>query len=390
MIKIMTERFEQITRLADLITAELTGEIDDADLKELERWKAASTENLALYEEYRSRAFLERKIRFIGQNHWEEAYQNFEDKTRSIKRRKRSLIFYRYAGIIAVLIILGGSFYLFKNKRNEDASPVVTQKIHPGGMKAILTCPDGTTVDISDTTYLAFVETGKVNTFSTEEKVTTKEKREHFHTITIPRGGEYALTLSDGSRLRMNSESELRIPAHFNESSRDVYMTGEIYFDVAHNATIPFVVHTNQGVIKVVGTSFNVRNYADEIFMAATLVSGKVAFEAEGKDTYLSPGEQLKLNKNSGETSVEEVNVGLFCSWKDGRFAFEKQRLEEIMNTISRWYNINVFYENQSMKDILFTGNIRRYEDLDQVVEMLRLINKIDIEINGNSVFVKK
>ena len=79
----------------------------------------------------------------------------------------------------------------------------------------------------------------------------------------------------------------------------------------------------------------------------------------------------------------------MFCSWKDGRFAFEKQRLEEIMNTISRWYNINVFYENQSMKDILFTGNIKRYEDLDQVIEMLRLINKIDIEVNGNNVFVK-
>jgi len=139
----------------------------------------------------------------------------------------------------------------------------------------------------------------------------------------------------------------------------------------------------------VVGTSFNVRNYSDEIFMAATLVSGKVAFEGEGKDTYLSPGEQLKLNKENGETSVEEVDIGLFCSWKDGRFAFEKQRLEEIMNTISRWYNINVFYENQSMKDILFTGNIKRYEDLDQVIEMLRLINKIDIEVNGNNVFVK-
>ena len=385
----MTERFKQITRLADLITAELTGEINDADLEELERWKAASAENLALYEQYRSQAFLEKKIRFIGQNSWEEAYRDFENETRKVKRRKRSLIFYRYAGIIAVLIILGGSFYLFKDKRNEDVLPVVTQKIHPGGLKAILTCPDGTTVDISDTTYLAFVEKGKLNVSSTEEEVTTREDQEHFHTITIPRGGEYALTLSDGSRLRMNSESEIRIPAHFNVNSSDVYMTGEIYFDVTRNATIPFVVHTQQGTIKVVGTSFNVRNYSDEIFMAATLVSGKVAFEVEGKDTYLSPGKQLKLNKENGETSVEEVDVGLFCSWKDGRFAFEKQRLEEIMNTISRWYNINVFYENQSMKDILFTGNIKRYEDLDQVIEMLRLINKIDIEVNGNNVFVK-
>lgn len=86
---------------------------------------------------------------------------------------------------------------------------------------------------------------------------------------------------------------------------------------------------------------------------------------------------------------VEDVDVRLYCSWKDGRFVFEQQRLEDIMNTISRWYDIHVFYANQSAKDILFTGNIKRYSDLDQIVDMLKLVNKIDIEINGNNVFVK-
>ncbi|MFR1240831.1 MAG: nitroreductase family protein, partial [Butyricimonas faecihominis] len=165
---------------------------------------------------------------------------------------ERSLIFYRYAGIIAVLIILGGSFYLFKDKRNEEVLPVVTQKIHPGGLKAILTCPDGTTVDISDTTYLAFVEKGKLNVSSTEEEVTTREDQEHFHTITIPRGGEYALTLSDGSRLRMNSESEIRIPAHFNVNSRDVYMQEKLgYFG---ERLILEAVERNMGTCWVGGT----------------------------------------------------------------------------------------------------------------------------------------
>lgn len=132
----MTERFERITRLADLIIAELTGELNEADLRELEHWKATSVEHLVLYEQYRSQVFLEKKIRFIGQNHWEEAYRDFENRTGNVKRRKRNLRFYRYAGIIAVLIILGGSFYLFKNKRyNNDVIPVVSQKVHPGGLK---------------------------------------------------------------------------------------------------------------------------------------------------------------------------------------------------------------------------------------------------------------
>ena len=118
-------------------------------------------------------------------------------------------------------------------------------------------------------------------------------------------------------------------------------------------------------------------------------MSGKVAFDMNDENTYLEPGEQLRLNKENGETTVQEVDINLYCSWKDGRFVFEKQRLEDIMNTISRWYDIRVFYANQSAKDILFTGNIKRYSDLDQIVDMLKLMNKIDIEINGNNVFVK-
>ena len=101
----------------------------------------------------------------------------------------------------------------------------------------------------------------------------------------------------------------------------------------------------------------------------------------------MKPNEQLRLNKENGETTVEMVDVRLYCSWKEGRFVFEKERLENIMNTISRWYNINVSYEDQAVKDILFTGNIKRYGDLEQVIEMLKLINKI--EVKGNDVFIK-
>ena len=301
-------------------------------------------------------------------------------------RRKRRLTVYRYAGVIALLFIVSGIFYL--NRGHEEKVVPLVQKIQPGTFRAILTQSDGTKVDISDTTYLAYVK--KENRGIAPEK---KEEKQPlitcYHTITIPRGGEYTLTLSDGSQLKMNSESEIRIPEYFDKRQRDVYMSGEIYFEVARDTTAPFVVHTRQGTIKVLGTSFNVRDYSDEVFLETTLVSGKVAFGVNDEDTYLKPGEQLRLNKENGETKVEDVDVRLYCSWKDGRFVFEQQRLEDIMNTISRWYDIHVFYANQSAKDILFTGNIKRYSDLDQIVDMLKLVNKIDIEINGNNVFVK-
>ena len=166
-------------------------------------------------------------------------------------------------------------------------------------------------------------------------------------------------------------------------------MSGEIYFEIARDTAVPFIVHTDRGNIKVLGTSFNVRDYQDETFLETTLVSGKIAFNQSEKEVYLKPNEQLRLNKENGETTVEMVDVRLYCSWKEGRFVFEKERLENIMNTISRWYNINVSYEDQAVKDILFTGNIKRYGDLEQVIEMLKLINKIDIEVKGNDVFIK-
>ena len=380
----MTEQDKHITHIADLIIAELTGKIDDAGRNELENWKHETPEHLRLYNLYQSPDFIARKFEFIKEYSAIEAYQEFAGRVKQAKRQKRTLVLYRYVAAVVLLFVLSGSFYFFHDTKDESIAFV--QKIQPGSCKAILTEPDGTKIDISDTTFLAFVQKSVMSRKNEEEKEVVETL---YHTITIPRGGEYDLLLSDGSRLRMNSESEIRVPVTFEKGQREVFMKGEIYFDIVRDSLAPFVVHTHQGDIRVLGTSFNVRDYQDEDFLETTLVNGKVAFEREGNYSYLKPGEQLRLNKEDGKTTVETVDVLLYCSWKDGRFVFEKQRLEVIMNTIARWYNINVFYESSSVKDILFTGNIKRYSDLEQVVSMLKLINKIDIKIKDRNVFVR-
>ena len=380
----MTEQDKHITHIADLIIAELTGKIDDAGRNELENWKHETPEHLRLYNLYQSPDFIARKFEFIKEYSAIEAYQEFAGRVKWAKHRKRTLALYRYVAAVVLLFVLSGSFYFFHDTKDESIAFV--QKIQPGSCKAILTEPDGTKIDISDTTFLAFVQKSVMSRKNEEEKEVVETL---YHTITIPRGGEYDLLLSDGSRLRMNSESEIRVPVTFEKGQREVFMKGEIYFDIVRDSLAPFVVHTHQGDIRVLGTSFNVRDYQDENFLETTLVNGKVAFERGGNYSYLKPGEQLRLNKEDGKTTVETVDVLLYCSWKDGRFVFEKQRLEVIMNTIARWYNINVFYESSSVKDILFTGNIKRYSDLEQVVNMLKLINKIDIEIKDRNVFVR-
>lgn len=378
----MTEQGKQIIRIADLIVAELTGKIDDAGRNELESWKHEALGHLRLYNLYQSTDFVAHKFEFIREYSAVEAYQEFTGRVIQTKRRKRVWEVCSAVAAAVLLFVLGGSFYFFCNVKNKPISFV--QKIPPGSCKAILTEPDGTKIDISDITFLTFIQ-NDVMSGKREKKVAGSL----YHMITTPRGGEYDLILSDGSRLRMNSESEVRIPVAFEKGQREVFMKGEIYFDIARDSLVPFVIHTRQGDVRVLGTSFNVRDYQDEDFLETTLVNGKVVFEREGNCSYLKPGEQLRLNKEDRKTTVEAVDVLLYCSWKDGRFVFEKQRLEEIMNTIARWYNINVFYESSSVKNILFTGNIKRYSDLDQVVSMLELINKINIEIKDRNVFVR-
>lgn len=383
----MTERFKHIIRVADLIAAELKGKISEAEQEELDRWKKDSPENMQLYEKYKAEEFLARKFEFTREHDWNEAYQDFTNRINwSIRRKRKFQLFYRYAGVILLLLTIGSIVFL--TRQREEVPVFLAQKIMPGSCKAVLTQPDGLKVDISNTSYLDYIESKPLSVASGEKaEIDTLPLR--YYTITIPRGGEYSLTLSDGSILTMNSESEIRIPEYFDDTQRNVYMSGEIYFEIARDTAVPFIVHTDRGNIKVLGTSFNVRDYQDEAFLEATLVSGKIAFSLSGKEVYLEPSEQLRLNKESGETTVKMVDVCLSCSWKEGRFAFEKERLENIMNTISRWYNINVSYEDQAVKDILFTGNIKRYGDLEQVIEMLKLINKIDIEVKGNDVFIK-
>ena len=384
----MTERFRQTTRLADLITSELRGDISDAEREELKRWKNESSENIRLYEKYKSEEFLIRKLEFIRRNDINQAYLEFTDRINVTRHKRRKLLFYRYAGIATLLFLIGGGIYLKREEHKLSQPPV--QEIKAGYSKAILTQPDGTKVDISDTTFLAYVKinSGKPSPGKSIDKP-VRHNLTDYRTITIPRGGEYALTLSDGSRLKMNSESEIQIPESFGENSREIYMNGEIYFDIVRDTSRPFIVHTTQGKIKVLGTSFNIRNYSDEIFLETTLVSGKVTFNKQGENTCLEPGKQLRLNKTTGETTIQNVDIRSYCAWKDGWFVFEKQRLENIMNTISRWYNIQVFYQDQQAKDILFTGNIKRYNDLSQIVNMLTLTNKIDIEIKGTHIFIK-
>ena len=159
-----------------------------------------------------------------------------------------------------------------------------------------------------------------------------------YNEITVPRGGEYKVTLSDGTRIWVNSESYIRFPVVFQGDERRIWVAGEVFLEVAKDAERPFIVNTEKLDVKVLGTRFNVRAYPDEKCVQTTLVEGCVQVDnSRGEVAVLHPSEQLVYDVRDGNHEVREVDTELYVSWKDGVYVFVSQRLEDIMSLISKW-----------------------------------------------------
>ncbi len=333
-----------------------------------------------------------------------KAFEHFDNM---LKRNDRLRI-YRLAKIAAVFIIpimlSGIGYWVIQNKKTSVLSEVA-HTILPGKNKAYITLADGKVIDIENSSKnfwnqkgaILSVDSGKieykpVDNDSTIINISGNSQVDElvFNTVNVPRGAEFFLSLVDGTKVWINSESQLKYPVNFTKETREVYISGEAYFQVKKDASKPFIVHTSKGKVKVLGTSFNVRDYSDEKNVFTTLVEGSVDLISTKGDDHmlLNPSEQGMFSAEG--ISKEIVDVHLFTSWKDGRFMFRKQRLEYIMNVLARWYNIEVFFLNDSQKDILFSGDIKRYEDFDKILEMLELAGDTKFQIKGRAVIVRE
>ena len=212
-----------------------------------------------------------------------------------------------------------------------------------------------------------------------------------YNTMRIPVGGFYQLALSDGSKVWLNSMTELRFPVAFTGEERKVYLTGEAYFEVAPDSKHPFIVVTEEGMeVKVYGTEFNMSTYQHGV-VQTVLVSGKVGIRvnATGKEVMLAPKQMAEYSEKTGMVRVEEADPYRYIAWKDGEFVFERETIEEIMERLGRWYDVKVFYENESLKQKRFTGVISRYEDIEQVLRLIEGPATLRFEVKGNVVTVK-
>ena len=288
-------------------------------------------------------------------------------------------------------------YFLVDTNPEPSSFAGTTIKIPPGTSKARLVFDDGQSVDLSEgKTFKTEIEgtiiTNQGNQIAYSGKKVDKLKTARYNTLEIPRGAEYFIILSDSTKVWLNSESKLRYPVVFAGDERNVELTGEAYFEVAKDKTRPFKVFAENQVAEVTGTEFNLTAYPDDKLIFTTLVEGRVRVFPKDKPELvqtLIPGYQTYCYKESGDISIRQVNVNEYIAWKSGIFSFKDKPLEEMMLTLSRWYDINIVFEDQSKKNIRFTGEVQRYENFEKILTLIEKTYEVKFKLTGNEIVVR-
>ena len=301
-----------------------------------------------------------------------------------------------YTGIAASLLVFIG-IALFLNRPNMDKQIVADQThqykndVLPGGQKATLTLSDGKVVELSHqqaTLQEKYGEQLQITDGQLHYKPSNQqaELASLKNTLTVPESGFYRMVLPDGSKVWVNSASELSYPLAFSKTSRNVTLRGEAYFEVTHDQNRPFIVSTAHGAIKVLGTSFNLKAYHNAI-SNVTLLNGSIELTNENKTSKrIVPGQKVEFDGR--EMRVSQANIEKETAWRKGYFYFEHDQIPEIMEQLSRWYGLQVVYQGPISKKT-FGGSISRSVSLAEALELIKRGAGLEFEINKKTVTVK-
>ena len=381
---------EKVHRIKAYLDETLTPE-EEAEFR---RWLSASVANRVLLDRIRDERILLNKIRFSLKNNKGKGWGNIQKKIR--KRPNVFVRFMRYAAVLVAIVLVSVTVYQVVDYPKEDDDKLFVQE-YPmpvkGGYKAYLELTTGERLVLDTLNKViarvegAMIKTENAGTVIIDgQKTDSVMEKSEYNRLVIPRGGEYKIVLADGSQVWINSQSVLEFPAYFVKGERRVRLKGEAYFEVAKNQSKPFIVQCRDYAVKVLGTSFNVNSYEDDKTSKTTLATGKVEINMGGKLTTLKPGHQAIIK--DGKVSVEEVDVEVYTTWMYENFRFKSESVQEIMTKLSRWYAVDVFYMNESVKNYHFTGYLPRYAKITDVLELLSLTTNIKFDVKGRTVTV--
>lgn len=325
----------------------------------------------------------------IGVSKQVNSERGWEICRRQLKFQRRNLRFLPYAA--AVLVVGLGISLGILNKRPQVAPPVlpVSQQVVPGQKQAVLTLSTGQQVILSDSLSPMTEKNGTTIQNTGSQLVYNQSDTSDilvYNTVTVPRGGEYKLTLSDGSVVWVNSESEITYPVTFSANTREITLKGEAFFEIKKDNNRPFIVRTHQFDIRVTGTQFNVRSYPEDI-ASATLAQGSIQLEESNHITPLEPGQQASLI--NGRIQVRDIDLEEAIAWRYEAFCFKHRPLESLLNEIARWYDIEIFYQNNEVRNYHFTAWFRRSTSIHELMGILEKTEQIKLELKGKTLTVR-
>lgn len=305
---------------------------------------------------------------------------------------------YRYVAAAALTGVLAATVFLYRpatHKHQPAVVATVTQNIPAGGNKAVLTLANGKEIVLSDAGEGDIVKQAGLRIYKTaageivyEATATGNASDTGINRIATPRGGQYSVVLPDGSKVWLNAASALSYPVNFAARERRVTLQGEAYFEIAKNAGRAFKVITTTQTVEVLGTHFNVDAYSDNAMVRTTLLEGSVkVVTAPGAQLMLKPGEQARLNNQTGALQKSNVSEEDVIAWKNGYFIFNDTWLTDVLLQLSRWYDVQV--DLATVPRIRYSGTIPRQKTLQEVLEMLQFTGNRHFEIVNRTIKVK-
>ena len=380
-------------RICQLIAKQLWEGLSDHEKQELQEWIQASPDNSTLYDELvrreRVRQYIEKRESIDVRK-----YMAVCERELGLGGKRRMIHWlWGYAAAIFVLCVVGIGIWM--NEREEvDVTEIAQTTIEPGKAKALLILGDGREIELSNRNVNKALEESGIVIVNDSSRIeysrnTGGGDKEVMNKIIVPTGGEYNLILSDGTWVYLNAESVITYPQKFVGEKREVTLEGEAYFQVTASKEHPFIVKTKDMDVLVTGTEFNVKAYPDELNVQTTLLRGKVAVFAgidKKEKIEIEPNQQAEWSRENVKLQVREVDPDLFVAWKNGQFLFRQDRLEDIMKTLARWYDMEVFYLDESIKNMAFAGKLDRSEDITPILNVLRATDKLTVEVNGKRI----
>lgn len=393
------KKVESILEISELIARDINGQLTQAEKETLSEWLNKSEGNQRIYYQIIKGDNLTERNRLYESvdvnKAWNEVSKSlaFDRKTRLVR------LFAKSAAAILLPVLIGITAYWYVNDHSKSVN-LADLEIKPGSKNAVLVLDNGKSVDLTIVPEQSLVEHDGTLIKNTKEELNytgldvKNKKSALFNTLIVPQGGEYNLVLSDGSRIMVNSMSKLIFPVRFSGDIREVSLEeGEAYFEIAKDRSKPFIVNIRGVKVEVLGTSFNIKAYSNDNNFYTTLVEGKVKLQAGAQtanDYYLEPNQQAVYSILSEEISIQKVDAKQIVEWTVGRYSFTNQSLDEIMKTLSRWYDFNYQYEDETLKQIRFEGGLNKYESIDPILDIISKTGKVHVEVQGKEIIFSK